>query len=53
MKGKVKVLLIVWIPLVIIALKWGLDNEFGLFLLLMIGVLNTEIGFDIVESREK
>ena len=49
-KGKVKVLLIVWIPLVAIALKWGLDNEFGLFLLLMIGVLNTEIGFDMVEK---
>lgn len=50
---KVKVLLIVWIPIAIVALKWGLDNEFGLFLLLMIGVLNTEIGFDIIKSRDK
>lgn len=53
MKGKVKVLLIVWIPIVLVALKWGLANEFGLFLLLMVGVLSTEIGFDIIESRDK
>ena len=53
MKGKVKVLLIVWIPIVLVALKWGLDNEFGLFLLSMIGVLNTEIGFDLIENREQ
>ena len=53
MKGKVKVLLIVWIPIVLVALKWGLDNEFGLFLLLMVGVLNTRIGFDIIESRDE
>ena len=52
-KGKVKVLLIVWIPIAIVALKWGLDNEFGLFLLLMIGVLNTRIGFDIIESKDE
>ena len=52
MKGKVKVLLIVWIPIVLVALKWGLDNEFGLFLLLMIGALNTRIGFDLIESRD-
>ena len=51
-KGRVKVLLIVWIPIMLVALKWGLDNEFGLFLLLMIGVLNTRIGFDLIESRD-
>lgn len=51
-KGRVKVLLIVWIPIVLVALKWGLDNEFGLFLLLMIGALNTQIGFDIIENRD-
>ena len=52
MKGKVKVLLIVWIPIVLVALKWGLDNEFGLFLLSMMGVLNTRIGFDLIENRD-
>ena len=52
-KGRVKVLLIVWIPIVLVALKWGLDNEFGLFLLSMIGALNTEIGFNIIEKNRK